>query len=201
VNAWTPVAGCTLILAAGQGQRYRQHRGEDKLLAPSRANDPSATPILLATLQACAGLTERCVLVLSDAQPERIALAQQHAPALGIELLCISSRGLGHSLAQAAEATESAPGWLVALADMPYIQSSTWQRMAQAIRPDALALPTFRGQRGHPRVIGSQYARQLRELDSDHGAQHLFILPAVKEIEVDDRGILLDVDVPADRLQ
>lgn len=201
MSSWTPVAGCTLILAAGQGQRYRQHRGDDKLLAPSRANDHSATPILLATLEACAGLTERCVLVLSSDQPERIALAQQHAPTLGIELLCISSRGLGHSLAQAAEATASAPGWLVALADMPYIQASTWQRMAQAIQPDALALPTFQGQRGHPRVIGSRYVRQLRELDSDQGAQHLFRLPAVQEIEIDDRGILLDVDVPTDRLQ
>ncbi|KAA0696855.1 nucleotidyltransferase family protein [Halopseudomonas laoshanensis] len=201
MSSWTPVAGCTLILAAGQGERYRQHRGEDKLLAPSRANDASAAPILLATLRACAGLTERCVLVLSDDQPERIALAQQHAPALGIELLCISSHGLGHSLAQATEATESAPGWLVALADMPYLQASTWQRMAQAIQPDALVLPTFQGQRGHPRVIGSRYARQLRELDSDQGAQHLFRLPTVQEIEIDDRGILLDVDVPTDRIQ
>lgn len=201
MSDWTPISGCTLILAAGQGQRYRQHRDEDKLLAPSSDAEGESSPILLATLRACAGLTERCVLVLPDDQPARITFAEQHAPALGIELLCIRSNGLGHSLAQAVEAIESASGWLVALADMPYIQASTWQRMAKAIQPTALAVPTFQGQRGHPRVIGSHYASQLRELRGDQGAQQLFKLPAVQEIAVDDRGILIDIDLPSDRLQ
>jgi molybdenum cofactor cytidylyltransferase len=190
-----------LILAAGEGQRYRQHSNEDKLLAPNRADDSSAIPILLATLNACAGLTERCVLVLTDDQPQRIAFAQRHTPALGIELLCIHSRGLGHSLAQAVGFTRSAPGWLVALADMPYIKSATWQRMAQAVQPAALAVPTFQNRRGHPRVIGNRYASQLCELNSDLGAQHLFGLPAVEEIELDDPGILIDIDIPTDRLR
>lgn len=50
------------------------------------------------------------------------------------------------------------------------------------------------------RILGIG-ARQLRELDSDQGAQPLFRLPAVQEIEINDRGILLDVDVPTDRTQ
>lgn len=201
MNDWAAVPGCTLILAAGQGQRYRQHSSDDKLLAANRANDSNAIPVLLATLQASAGLTQRCVLVLTDDQPQRIALAQQHAPSLGIELLCIRSCGLGDSLAQAVNATPSAHGWLVALADMPYIKLATWQRMAQAIQPNALTVPTFQGQRGHPRVIGSQYAAHLRGLNSDQGAQQLFMSPAVKEIAVDDRGILIDIDIPTDRLR
>ena len=109
MSAWTPVAGCTLILAAGRGQRYRHLSGEDKLLAPSQTNDLRSIPILLATLRACAGLTQRCMLVLPDDQPDRLAFAEQHAPALGIELLCVSTNGLGHSLAQAIAATEPAP--------------------------------------------------------------------------------------------
>ncbi|PCC99613.1 NTP transferase domain-containing protein [Halopseudomonas pelagia] len=200
MSDWTPAAGCTLILAAGQGQRYRQHSGEDKLLAPSSNAESTSVPILLATLRACAGLTERCVLVLPDDQPARLKFAEQHAPALGIELLCISSNGLGHSLAQAVAATGSSTGWLVVLADMPYIQTATWQRMAQAIQPHALAAPTFQGRRGHPRIIGSHYASYLRELQGDQGAQELFALSAVQEIAVEDRGILLDIDVPTDRL-
>lgn len=201
MTSWRPVPGCTLILAAGQGQRYRQLSGEDKLLVPSRDSDCHATPVLLKTLRACAGLTERCVLVLPENQPARVAFAQRHAPELGVELLCITSRGLGHSLAQAIEATDTATGWLVALADMPYIKPATWQRMAQTIQPQALAVPTFHGQRGHPRVIGCHHAEQLRALHGDQGAQQLFSLPAVQELAVEDRGILLDIDIPSDRLQ
>lgn len=204
-----PLPGCTLILAAGLGQRYRQASTQsssedqqgDKLLAPSRADDPESLPVLLATLRACAGLTERCVLVLADDNPQRLSLAQQHAPALGYDILVIATNGLGHSLAQAVHYTPSATGWLVALADMPYVTTPTWERLAQTLQPDALALPTHQGRRGHPRVIGSHYAETLLALNADHGAWYLFNLAQVQEIAVEDPGVLIDIDIPSDRLQ
>lgn len=204
-----PLPGCTLILAAGLGQRYRQastqssseEQQRDKLLAPSRADDPESPPVLLATLRACAGLTERCVLVLADDNPQRLSLAQQHAPALGYDILVIATTGLGHTLAQAVQYSPSGTGWLVALADMPYIARPTWERLAQTLQPDALALPTHQGRRGHPRVIGSHYAETLLALNADHGAWYLFNLAQVQEIPVEDPGVLIDIDVPNDRLQ
>lgn len=204
-----PLPGCTLILAAGLGQRYRQASTQssaedqqgDKLLAPSRADDPESPPVLLATVRSCAGLTERCVLVLADDNPQRLSLAQQHAPALGYYILVIATNGLGHSLAQAVQYSPSGTGWLVALADMPYITRPTWERLAQTLQPDALALPTHQGRRGHPRVIGSHYAETLLALNADHGAQHLFNLAQVQEIAVEDPGVLIDIDIPSDRLQ
>lgn len=204
-----PLPGTTLILAAGLGQRYRQASNEssaeeqqrDKLLAPSRADDPESPPVLLSTLRASAGLTERSVLVLADDNPQRLSLAQQHAPALGYDILVIATNGLGRSLAQAVQYSPSGTGWLVALADMPYITRPTWERPAQTLQPDALTLPTHQGRRGHPRVIGSHYAETLLALDGDQGAQQLFSLPEVQEIAVEDPGVLIDIDIPSDRLQ
>ena len=204
-----PLPGCTLILAAGLGQRYRQASTQsssedqqgDKLLAPSRADDPESPPVLLVTLRACAGLTERGVLVLADDNPQRLSFAQQHAPALGYDILVIATNGLGHSLAQAVQYSPSGTGWLVALADMPYITRPTWERLAQTLQPDTLALPTHQGWRGHPRVIGSHYAETLLALNADHGAWYLFNLAQVQEIAVEDPGVLIDIDIPSDRLQ
>lgn len=204
-----PLPGCTLILAAGLGSRYRQHsrnsspedHQKDKLLAHYRADDPTSTPVLLATLRTCARLTERCVLVLADDNQQRVQLAQQHAPALGIDILVVSTRGLGHSLAQAVQYAPSATGWLVALADMPYVTRASCERLAQALAPAVLAVPTYQGRRGHPRVIGSRYVDDLLALDGDQGAQQLFGLPKVQEISVEDPGVLIDIDIPSDRLQ
>lgn len=195
-----PHPGCTLILAAGVGQRYRQHDNVDKLLVPSRACTPHSPPVLVASLIAYAQLTERCVLVLADDNSQRQALARRHASQWGVELLTLRSNGLGHSLAQAIAHTASSPGWLVALADMPYVQRATLETLAAQIDEHALHVPSFAGHRGHPRVIGSHYANELLRLQGDQGAQHLFRLPAAQEIVVDDLHILRDIDRPSDRL-
>lgn len=189
---------CAIVLAAGQGSRYRQAGGEDKLLAPSRADAPSP-PVLRATLDALQGVAERMVIVVREDNHDLRDWLQAHAGPF--EVLTVETRGLGHSLAQAVERCPAARGWLVVLGDMPYVRPQTLRCIAAAIAADTLVVPLHQGRRGHPRGIGCAYRAALLPLDGDRGAQALFTGRPVLELAVDDPGVLQDIDRPDDRLK
>ncbi|RRV90769.1 nucleotidyltransferase family protein [Stutzerimonas stutzeri] len=194
-----PGAGvCAIVLAAGQGSRYRAAGGADKLLAPSLSDAP-APPVLAATLANLRGVAERLLVVTrADNLPLRDWLS---ANAADCEVLALETRGLGHSLAQAVAQVPAARGWLVALGDMPYVQPRTLREIAAAIREDNLVVPIYDGRPGHPRGIGSGHRDALLQLDGDRGAQVLFAAHPVLDLALNDPGVLQDIDHPDDRRQ
>ena len=110
-------------------------------------------------------------------------------------------RGMGHSLAHGVNAAKDAPGWIVALADMPRVQPSTIRSIADAIREGALiAAPTYRGERGHPVGFAAALRSELLALSGDSGARAVLERhrDAVRLIECDDPGIALDIDAKTD---
>lgn len=187
-----------IVLAAGQGSRYRALSDEDKLLAPS-GPESDAPAVLAATLAAVAGIGERLLVVARADNLRLLEWLDQHAARLGAAVLAVHSDGLGHSLAQAVAACPARRGWLVALGDMPYLQRASVRRVAAEIDSERLVLPVYRGQRGHPRGIGAGFREQLLALSGDQGAQVLFAGRPVIEVEVDDPDVLLDIDRPTDR--
>ncbi|WP_150303515.1 nucleotidyltransferase family protein [Pseudomonas saliphila] len=190
---------CAIVLAAGQGRRFRERFDVDKLLAPS-AQQGESEPVLLSTLRALQGATERLVVVVRQDNRELIAWLDRMSSQVNVEVYPVRSDGLGHSLAQAVARFPARRGWLVALGDMPYVRPDSVQRIAEAIRPDSLIVPVYRGQRGHPRGIGREHRDALLGLTGDHGAQQLFAQSDVVELPVDDPGVLLDIDRPDDVL-
>lgn len=188
-----------LVLAAGQGSRYREHLNEDKLRAPCRV-DSDSTSVMEATLMALQGATEQSLVVVREDNRGLREWLAQNEQRLSFTTLAVTSRGLGHSLAQAVAHQTRVRGWLVVLGDMPYVRGETLRRIAAAIREDALVVPVYQGRRGHPRGIGSAYRDALLTLDGDQGAQALFAGNLLIELDVDDPGILQDIDLPQDRL-
>ncbi|WP_019339677.1 nucleotidyltransferase family protein [Stutzerimonas stutzeri] len=194
-----PIMGlCTLVLAAGQGSRYRELVDQDKLLVPSR-DTPAAPGVLASTLESLAGITERLVVITREDNLALRAWLDQRAGSFGAEVFTVRSNGLGHSLAQAIAQYPAERGWLVVLGDMPYIRRETIRCIAAEIEQERLVLPRHAGQPGHPRGIGSRYRRQLMALDGDRGAQALFGAGVITDVEVDDVGVLQDIDRPKDR--
>lgn len=194
-----PIVGvCALVLAAGHGSRYRERVNEDKLLAASR-DRPDAPNVLAATLASLAGVTERLVVVTREDNITLRAWLAREAGRFDAEVFTIRTDGLGHSLAQAIAQHPASRGWLVALGDMPYIRPETIRSIAREIQQGRLVVPLHDGQRGHPRGIGSVHRAQLLAMAGERGAQALFAGPAVTEVEVDDPGVLEDIDRPEDR--
>lgn len=199
VDLTEPASGiCVIVLAAGQGSRYREHSDEDKLLAPS-THACEAPPVLAETLSALRGVAERLVVVTRDDNQRLLDWLEQAAGGFGAQILPVRTDGLGHTLAQAVAHHPARRGWLVALGDMPYVQRESIARIAAAIQPQRLVVPTFEGRRGHPRGIGAGYRDQLLKLDGERGAQALFANSSVIEIEVPDSGVIQDIDRPTDR--
>jgi molybdenum cofactor cytidylyltransferase len=107
--------------------------------------------------------------------------------------------GTGASIACAVRATPWARGWIVALADMPAIEPDTVQAVRAALLAGAeSAAPFHRGRRGHPVGFGAACRAELAALDGDEGARAVLARHPPARLEVDDPGILFDVDTPAD---
>lgn len=176
-----------LLLAAGYGRRF----GADKLLHPLA----DGTPLAVASARA---LRMACSRALAVLRPEQRVLAGLLA-AEGLEVvICPEARdGMGHSLSAGVAASPDAAGWLVALADMPFIRHDSLNRVATALIAGApLAAPVCAGQRGHPVGFAARWRSDLLALSGDEGARALLRAQGhlLQVVETDDPGVLRDVD-------
>lgn len=185
---------CAVVLAAGQGSRYRQVAGaeQDKLLAPCRGRDSVIRPVIEQVLKNLPALLARRVLVTTPDRSEVIALAE----AYGCQVVLLDSPGMGDSLAAAVGACADASGWLVVLGDMPFILPSSIESVAQGLGEQMIRVPVHDGAYGHPVAFGAAFGQALQDLSGDRGARPLFAAGQVVEVELADAGVLWDVDVP-----
>jgi len=92
-------------------------------------------------------------------------------------------------------------GFVIALADMPYIQPATISMVANRVNSnDSIIIPTYHGQRGHPVGFAARYRSELENLQGDEGARAIVkrYADAVCLLPCEDAGILADIDTPAD---
>ena len=180
-----------ILLAAGSGSRF----GSNKLLhalphgvsmsVQAARNLKSVLPRVIAVLRPGADETAR---VLAEA---------------GCEVLFCrnAAEGMGASLACAAKATPEADGWLVALADMPFVRPTSIAAVRDALATGAeLAAPYFRARRGHPVGIGKRFRGHLEAASGDEGARKLLIEQEkwLVKVPVGDPGVVRDIDRPSD---
>lgn len=185
----------TIILAAGQGSRFRAEAGvdQDKLLAPCVGRDGITRPVIEQVLVNFPAAVAKRWLVTSPDRTEVIRLAQLH----GCEVLLLRSPGMGDSIAAAVAASGTSDGWLVVLGDMPFILPASIEQVMAGLEIDGISVPVHAGQYGHPVGFGRSFGPALMALTGDRGAKPLLALASVQEVAVDDPGVLWDVDVPA----
>lgn len=180
-----------LLLAAGSGRRF----GADKRWQPLA----DGTPMVLAS---AARLRAACPDVLAVLRPDDEALGERLRD-LGCRVVVNpqAEAGLGSSLAAGVRASPDAAGWLVALADMPFIASASHGAVLERLQAGAsLVVPAYGGQRGHPVGFARDWYAELSRLDGDVGARHILREHAdrLEVLKLDDAGILADVDRPDD---
>ena len=188
-----PVAGeiVGLLLAAGSGSRF----GADKLLHPLADGTPMAVTAGR-RLRDCCDHTVAVVRPGSDRLAELLG-AEGVATVVSEE----SIHGMGHSLAAGVRATPEAAGWIVALADMPFIEPASYQCVKAALRDGAaIAAPMQGGRRGHPVGFAARWCDALSRLTGDEGARAIVAMAAADLVAcaVDDPGIHRDIDTILD---
>ena len=176
-----------ILLAAGSSRRFgadkRWHR-----LADGR-------PMVLHAAERLAAACSAGVVVV---RPDDAALRELLAPT---GLRCVvcerAADGMGHSLAAGVAAAASADGWLVALADMPFIAPRSYSAVIDALgRGARIARPVFRGEVGHPVGFSAPYRDALLALTGDAGARSILRVDpeAVCLCPVDDAAVVQDID-------
>lgn len=190
---------CVVILAAGQGSRYRAIAGadQDKLLAPCVGHDGVIRPVLeqvLVNLQLATddAPVDNIVLLTRADRHEVMALGRRY----GCEIEVLDSDGMGDSISAAIAAQPDHRGWLVVLGDMPFVLPQTLVRMIGAVDETMISVPVQGSAFGHPVAFGRRFGMSLMALSGERGARGLFKPGLVREVVVEDPGVLWDVDVP-----
>lgn len=191
MNSWQGV-----LLAAGQGKRFDASGKLNKLMQPL----PSGLTVAGTSAINMLSVLPATLAVISPNADSLAALLMS----AGCELtVCLDAqKGLASSLLHALQHTSGdCSGWIIALADMPFVQPETIAAIVQAMQSGAgIAVPSFLGQRGNPVGFSRQYLPQLLALTGDQGARALLKTFPVTEVAVKDAGILKDIDVPTDLL-
>lgn len=206
-----------ILLAAGRGRRYDASGARWKLLEAYPCGSATALPLA----QAAARNLRRVLPVLAVVRGDDGRAADGMAPtgqqlarlrglleAEGCEIVSWSNadksgtagrEGSGASIACAVRARPAAGGWIVTLADMPCILPATIAAVRQALIDGARTVaPYYRGQRGHPVGFGPACYDALAALEGDEGARRLLLREPPLRIDVDDPGILFDIDACED---
>jgi molybdenum cofactor cytidylyltransferase len=182
-----------ILLAAGSGSRFDPTGMRNKLLQPLA----DGRPVALAAASLMLRALPRVIAVLRPGADE---LAEMLATAgCDITFCADASAGMGASLAHALGLAADADGWIIALADMPHLQSETVQRLMEALAAGAqIAAPFYQGRRGNPVGFGRAHLQALLALSGDTGARALLGAHALTGIDVNDPGVLHDIDTPQD---
>jgi molybdenum cofactor cytidylyltransferase len=183
-----------VLLAAGRGSRFDPAGERNKLLQAL----PSGERVAAASARALLGAVSRVIAVV---RPEDVVTAELlHGLGCDVVVCDDAGSGMAASLVCGVRHAQDADGWLIALADMPYVQPATMAALANAIAhgAPAIAAPLHAGRRGNPVAFARENLPALLALCGDQGARSILKNNPVNELAVDDPGILQDIDTPSD---
>ncbi|TNV19835.1 nucleotidyltransferase family protein [Buttiauxella sp. B2] len=177
-----------IIAAAGRAERFRKAGGQGNKLN-AQLTDGSVFAQTLRHAQA-SGLTVHVVTRPENTQVQQLCLEQQ------IPFTLIDSAGLGESIAAGVCATQHWHGWLIHLADMPFVPPELFVQVADALETHELVRPCANQQPGHPVGFARSHYEKLCLLSGDNGARELLRGEAVHFIDVNDADSQRDIDLP-----
>jgi molybdenum cofactor cytidylyltransferase len=165
-----------IVLAAGNGERFRASGGSMHKLAASLAG----TTVLEHVIQA--------------------------VKAAGLDIHIVSSKhgsgGMADSITAGVSATPHAAGWLILPGDLPMIQPKSLRLVADALLLQKVVVPHYRQQAGHPVGFRSECFGALSGLSGDTGAkavvQEYRLSNEVFDLVLDDAGLVTDIDTVDD---
>lgn len=109
----------------------------------------------------------------------------------------LASPGLGDSIAAGVRATCGWHGWLIHLADMPFVPAEAFIQVANALARHSLVRPRVNQRSGHPVGFSALWRDRLCRLSGDRGAREILGAAPVHFIELQDALLLQDIDLPS----
>ena len=177
--------------------------GRPKLLLPIRGR-----PLVAGVVEALQGGGVEEIVLVTGPDDEELRVWARGA-SLTVAVNPDPERGMLSSIREgiaalggSAELARRGTTLLVSPADLPNLRSGTvsalLQRMATTGAP--IAVPVYRGKRGHPLAIAPALIPEIDTLNPDVGLKQLRDRHQAEllEVEVEDAGVVQDVDTPED---
>jgi molybdenum cofactor cytidylyltransferase len=191
VTAYTIVG---IVLAAGESRRM----GRPKALLPVRGSNDTFITRILSTLRAAA-LDDIVVVgrAHDDALREEVARCQDVSSVNAMpEQGQLSSLIVGIQYAQ----TRGADAAMMLPVDMPLVTTATVSTVLETFRRTGAPIvrAAHAGRHGHPVIFSASVFDDLRNADLAEGAKAVLRThhASIVDVEVDDPGVLRDVDLP-----
>jgi len=196
--AQTPLSTSSIIgilLAGGFSRRFGP---QNKLLQPL----PNGQSVALSAAQALISALPNSVAVIRTTE----STLADALTALGFKVVACEeqhqqmSDSLKLGIVSAQAAFPALTGMVIALADMPFIETETIQQVAQRLAQAPIVQPEYQGQPGHPVGFHHDLIPALLTMTGDEGARAVLRAhqAEVLRFECHDAGILRDIDTPAD---
>ena len=183
-----------IVVAAGKGTRFAD---ADHKLAQSLG----AHSVLGTTLRHAIASELPVVVVTTEALSE---LARRNVAARDVIIIPeVGSEGhdglgMGYSIAMGVTARANAGGWLILPGDMPMVQAASIAAVARELNQHPVVYAQYKGRRGHPVGFAAELYSELAVLSGDDGARRLVSRYPALGLELDDPGVLVDVDTQGD---
>lgn len=185
-----------VVLAAGQGARFTgtAHKLEQSLGSHS---------VLGQVLERALGSQLPVVVVTTERLAEQ---ARRHVASRDIVIVPAAGSdsalplGMGYSIAAGVSARSHATGWLIMPGDMPMVRSDTLVAVAKGLADHPIAYAQYHGRRGHPVGFSAELFTELLKLNGETGAKRLLARYPALGVDVEDPGVLVDIDTEADLL-
>lgn len=181
-----------VVLAAGRSARM----GETKQLLCV-----GDSTVLGRTLEnVCKARVDEIVLVLGfSAEKIREGLSATLLNGVKVVVNQHHEEGMARSLREGLAAVHPRmDAALIVLADQPFVRTATIARIIERYRcSDAkIVIPLHKGKRGNPVLLDRSVFPEAMALQGDTGCRAIFGNHAdgIEEVDVDDEGVLLDID-------
>jgi len=185
-----------IILAAGLSRRMGE---EDKLFLPINGKPMIEVVIKNVT----ASLVDEVILVGNEKTIDRLSKYQNDGIRL-VENLYYRA-GMTSSI-QVGIKEASGDAFMICLGDQPKISTSTYAQIIEAhhskglVEKQLITVPFYNGDKGNPVIFSSSYRNEILTHKEPEGCRKIIKNNSgfVQKIEVNDPGILIDVDTMDD---
>ena len=183
----------SILLAAGQSKRML---GENKLI-----KDVKGIPLIKYALNNILKSNVNEIIIISGYQNETIEKLIDKTSRVKFVFNSNYKEGISSSIKKGIKnLSEKNEAFFISLGDMPSINYNTYNQLIKYSKDKKVIVPLFKGQKGNPVLFPKSFEKKLLSIEGDSGAKKMLEINKKKvlNLEIDDPGIIKDLDVPSD---
>jgi len=183
----------SILLAAGQSKRMS---GENKLIKSVKG-----IPLIKCALNNILKSHVNEIIIVLGYQNETIEKLIDKTSRIKFVFNSNFESGMASSIIKGIKKlSKKTDSFFISLGDMPSINYDTYNQLIKCNKNKKAIVPMFKGQQGNPVLFPKSFEEKLLSIQGDSGAKKILEInkKEVLYLEINDPGIIRDLDVPSD---